>query len=211
MTSLARSLYSVLRAASARESCNAREDTEYHILRDRYYREVDVSHEVKALERRIRFLLVGFIVGLILSGLTAFPLPQEARLLAGWLNNAPAGQGSQLAAWILRVSEGLNAAEARYPFLLYGTDWLAFAHLVIAIMFVGPLRDPVRNVWVVHWGLLACVGVLPLALICGPIRGIPFFWQLIDCSFGVVGIVPLFACARMIRKLERLRESPGRA
>ncbi|SCF41963.1 hypothetical protein [Micromonospora mirobrigensis] len=34
--------------------------------------------------------------------------------------------------------------------MLYGTDWLAFAHLVLAVAFWGPLRDPVRNVWVVQ-------------------------------------------------------------
>ena len=78
----------------------------------------------------------------------------------------------------------------------YGTDWLAFAHLVIAVAFVGPLRDPVKNVWVVEWGMIACLSVIPLALICGPIRGIPFCWQIIDCSFGVVGVIPL-----AIRKL----------
>ena len=63
--------------------------------------------------------------------------------------------------------------------------------MVIAVAFIGPLRDPVKNVWVIDFGMIACAAVIPLALICGPIRGIPFWWQLIDCSFGVVGIVPL--------------------
>ena len=162
---------------------------------------MDADDEARIVERRIRILLLGFIVGLVLSGVTAFPLPQEARALADWSGHSSLN-GSALHLWLLRVSEGLDAAESRYPFLLYGTDWLAFAHLIIAGLFVGPLRDPVRNVWVVQWGLFACIGVIPLALICGPIRGIPFFWQLIDCSFGVVGIVPLIICYRMIRHLE---------
>ena len=68
---------------------------------------------------------------------------------------------------------------------------LAFAHIVLAVFFIGPLVDPVRNVWVLWAGLIACAGVLPLALICGPLRGIPFYWRLIDCSFGVVGALPL--------------------
>src|SRR4051812_41374297 len=85
----------------------------------------------------------------------------------------------------------------------YGTDWLAFAHLVIAVAFWGPLRDPVRNIWVVHFGMIACVAVVPLALIAGPIRGIPWWWQLIDISFGAVGIIPLLFAERGIRRLAR--------
>lgn len=162
---------------------------------------MDRSEEGVRLLRRIRLVLVGLIVGLFLSGVTAFPLPKEARLLA----DALAGSGSApaaLVAWIARVREGLDVAEARYPFLLYGTDWLAFAHLVIAAAFVGPLRDPVRNVWVVQWGVFSCAATIPLALICGPLRGIPFFWQLVDCSFGIVAIGPLLLCLHWIRRLE---------
>jgi hypothetical protein len=96
----------------------------------------------------------------------------------------------------------------RYPFMAYGTDWLAFAHLVIAIGFWGPLKDPVRNVWVVQFGMIACIAVVPLALIAGPIRGIPWGWQLIDISFGVLGIVPLLFAYANIRKLAGEVPSP---
>jgi hypothetical protein len=89
-------------------------------------------------------------------------------------------------------------------FLAYGTDWLAFAHLVIAVAFIGPLRDPVRNKWVLTFGVIACAGVVPLALIAGCVRGIPFYWRLIDCSFGVFGVVPLLICLSYVRRLERM-------
>ena len=69
---------------------------------------------------------------------------------------------------------------------------------------LGPLRDPVRNIWVIEFGMIACLMVIPFALIMGPIRGIPPYWRLIDCSFGVVGIVPLFICWKAIKKLEGL-------
>ncbi len=46
--------------------------------------------------------------------------------------------------------------------------------------------------------------VLPVALGLGPMRKIPFFHQLIDCSFGVVGIVPLWIVHRDIRAIEAL-------
>lgn len=111
--------------------------------------------------------------------------------------------------WLVRVRDALVAVDVRYPFLAYGTDWLAFAHLVIAAAFLGPIRDPVRNVWVVQWGVIACAAILPLALVCGPIRGTPFFWQVIDCSFGIVGAIPLLVCLRMIRRLERLDTTPS--
>jgi hypothetical protein len=57
--------------------------------------------------------------------------------------------------WVTRVDEALRATNANYPFLAYGTDWLAFAPLVIAIVFIGPFFDPVRNKWVVTFGLIA--------------------------------------------------------
>ena len=105
------------------------------------------------LERRIRVLLAGFIVGLALSGMTAFPLPTEVRTLAHWLgvpDRAISSDYSGLTAWVVTVRDALFATEARFPFLFYGYDWLAFAHLVIAILFIGPLKDPVRNIWVIQ-------------------------------------------------------------
>lgn len=156
------------------------------------------------LRFRINGLLIGFIVGLVLSGLTTFPLPQEMNLLIQWLGVPSGTRPEGLAGWIVTVRDALVATESKYPFLFYGYDWLGFAHLVIALLFWGPLKDPVRNIWVIHWAMMACVAIFPLALICGAIRGIPFGWQLIDCSFGVVGLVPLWFCDRYIRELERL-------
>jgi hypothetical protein len=156
--------------------------------------------------RRIRFWLAVFMVGLILSGITAFPLKTEINWLvsflrASWLQ--PIAESTGLLSWIAHVNDGINAMDAQYPFLAYGTDWLAFAHLVLAIAFVGPYLDPVRNKWVINFGLIACAGVIPLALIAGPIRGIPFAWRLIDCSFGAFGCIPLLLCRRLVIELER--------
>lgn len=158
------------------------------------------------LLRRIRILLAGFIVGLALSGITAFPLEWELNLLASWLGAAPYSvpqDYSGLLHWIVKVRNGLRQTNADFPFLAYGTDWLAFGHLVIATAFIGPWRDPVRNKWMIDWGLIACVAIFPLALICGPLRGIPLYWQLIDCSFGVVGAIPLLLCRKYIGELEK--------
>ena len=152
--------------------------------------------------RQIHGWLIFFIVALVISGLTAFPLETELRYgsdFLHWLGFVPA----EFTAWIDRVRDALIATNDAYPFLAYGTDWLAFAHLVIAVAFIGPLRDPVRNVWIIQFGMIACVGVIPLALIAGTIRGLPLGWQLIDMSFGVFGIIPLIIVYRLVRRLER--------
>lgn len=163
--------------------------------------------DILALYKRVRILVWFFIAALVASGLTAFPLEWEL----GVLTSLVSGPGSplpalwpDLVAWIARVNTGLQETYRQYPFLAYGTDWLAFAHIVIAIAFLGPLKDPVRNIWVIEFGMIACVLVWPLALICGPIRGVPFYWRLIDCSFGVFGIIPLWLCRNTIRQIEAL-------
>ena len=152
------------------------------------------------ITRRIRILLWIFIVGLVLSGATAIPLETELKLLTQWI-----GGGGGPAQWFLRIRDALVETNAKYPFIAYGTDWLAFAHFVIAILFIGPLRDPVKNIWVIEFGMIACVLVVPFALVMGGVRGIPFGWRLIDCSFGIFGIIPLWFCRKYIRELARVQ------
>jgi hypothetical protein len=147
----------------------------------------------------IRIWLIVVITGLFLSGVTAFPLQTELGYIVHLSShfNAPA-----LNAWLIRVCNALADTNAHYPFLAYGTDWLAFAHLVIAAAFIGPYLDPVRNKWVITWGLISCAGVPLLALIAGPIRGIPLYWRLIDCSFGFFCCIPLLIIRRLTTQLE---------
>lgn len=165
-----------------------------------------IENETSRLIRKIRVWLALFIVGLVLSGVTAFPLERETALLNqifGVATVPPTGDEPGLHVWLRRVHEGIAHTNRDYPFMAYGTDWLAFAHLVIAVAFLGPLVDPVRNKWVLVFGVISCAGVLPLALIAGHIRGIPFYWRLIDCSFGVIGVLPLVICLRYISRIEQ--------
>jgi hypothetical protein len=161
--------------------------------------------EVAGLLHSTRLWLAVVIVGLLLSGITAFPLQHELHLLVRLsahlhlTQHAPALNG-----WFLRVDHALTDTNARYPFLAYGTDWLAFAHLVLAVLFIGPYLHPVRNQWVITFGLIACAGVFALALIAGPIRCIPLYWRLIDCSFGLVGGAVLLKVRSLIRRMEDL-------
>ena len=157
------------------------------------------------LLRRVRIWLVLFIIGLVMSGLTAFPLERETGLLNRMFHVAPVAPAvgePALHTWLRRVHDAIVRTNRDYPFMAYGTDWLAFAHLAIAVAFLGPLGDPVRNKWVLVFGVIACAGVIPLALIAGPIRGIPFYWRLIDCSFGILGVIPLIICLRYVHLIE---------
>ena len=152
-----------------------------------------------SIRRVIRIWIIIFIVALILSGVTAFAL--ETGL--AWLNDLMRDKENSLAQWISKVYLALHQTNLDYLYLAYGYDWLAFAHLVIAVAFIGPLKDPVKNKWVIQFGIIACCMIFPLAFIAGHFRGIPFYWQLIDCSFGVIGLIPLFICYRKIEILEK--------
>ena len=159
--------------------------------------------------RWIRVSIVVLIIGLVVSGVTAFPLHLELEFAASVLHDSPlAIWFPDATGWIDRVADALTDVDAKYPFIAYGTDWLAFAHLVIAVVFLGPLVDPVRNIWVIQFGVIACIGVVPLALIAGGVRGIPLGWQLIDISFGVIGAIPAVIAWRLTRRLERMRAQP---
>jgi len=157
---------------------------------------MDLSNQ--ATLRKIRCAIAFFIFGLVLSGITSFPLQLELNWLASLRGDSTTGFDR----WIRTVRDGLNESYARHSWIAYGTDWLAFAHLVIAIFFIGAWIDPVRNIWIIHAGLLACALVIPLALICGPIRGVPFGWRLIDSSFGVIGAIPLLYAARLANHIK---------
>lgn len=163
----------------------------------------------KQLLLKIRLLVVFFIVALVGSGLTAFPLETELEIICrilGVSTDQPASAYTGLQGWMAWIYEGVVYTKANYPFLLYGTDWLAFAHIMIAVAFIGLYRQPIRNQWIIHWAMIMCASVIPAAFICGAIRAIPFYWQLIDCSFGIFGFIPLYILHRFVKKLEEYQE-----
>ncbi|MBI3137077.1 MAG: hypothetical protein HYZ15_00670 [Sphingobacteriales bacterium] len=145
----------------------------------------------------IRRWILFFIVALVISGATAIPVESELNFLTRVF---PLGTG--IGDWLDRVLTGFTVTKTHYPFLAYGYDWLAFAHFVLAVLFIGPLKDPIRNKWVIEFGLIACVLVIPYAMIAGSFRGIPLGWRLIDCSFGAAGLVPLGIVLKKIKRIE---------
>lgn len=128
------------------------------------------------LRKSIRNWTVFFIVALVLSGITAFALESELALLNDYFSK----YNNYISFWIHKVYESLRDTNAKCPFLSYGYDWLAFAHLMIAVAFIGVLQDPVRNKWIVQFGRIACIMIFPLAFIAGMVRGIPLYWRLIE-------------------------------
>ena len=148
-------------------------------------------------KRILRNWLKIFIASLFLSGLTAIPVEQELTYVIAHFPFEGSIKG-----WLDEVLIGLQNTSKNYPFLFYGYDWLAFAHFVLAILFIGPFRDPVKNKWVIEFGVIACILVIPFAMIAGHFRGMPFWWRLIDCSFGIIGLVPLLICLKNIKRLE---------
>jgi hypothetical protein len=151
--------------------------------------------------RKVRWLTAFFIVGLAVSGATAMPLEAELNWLTGWLG-ASAQSGSSLLRWFDRARTALAETNARYPFMAYGYDWLAFGHFMIALAFCWAWREPIRCRWLYDFGLAACALVIPYALVLGSVRGIPLGWRLIDCSFGLVGALPLWLCRSYLRKMD---------
>ena len=144
----------------------------------------------------IKGWLTFFIVALFISGLTAIPVNSELSFLLKFLSPE-----SKAYLWVQKVAVAYRNVGLQYPFLFYGYDWLAFAHFILAILFIGPWKDPVRNVWVIKFGLIACVLIFPFSFIAGHFRHIPFGWQLIDCSFGLFGLIPLWICHRKITSI----------
>jgi hypothetical protein len=156
---------------------------------------------MEKLHKQIKGWIIFFMSVLIISGLTAIPVRSEINFLY-----RISGDIGFVQSWMERLQEGINETADQYPFLFYGFDWLAFAHFVLAILFLGPLRDPVRNKWVIEFGMIACLLIIPFALLAGHFRGIPFWWRLLDCSFGIAGLIPLIICYRKIYKLEQLNK-----
>jgi len=151
-----------------------------------------MNKQVPKLKKQIRCIIIFFMAALIISGATAIPAETELTII---LRNISADTG--MGRLLTTVLHAVQDTDSHYPFLFYGNDWLAFAHF-------GALKDPVKNIWVLQFGMIACVMVLPFALVAGGLRGLPIWWRLIDCSFGVIGFIPLWISYRKAQKMEEL-------
>ena len=179
-----------------------------------------------ALIARIRLCLAIVMAGLLLCGVATFVplrvshwlLNVAAPALALGPSTSAAGTaipGSDLTGtavydYLLREHTARAAAYTLSPTLAYSTDWLAFALILFAILFLGPFRDPIRNQWVIRFGLIACLGIVPLAFIAGPLRSVPVLWRLLDCFIAALCAIPLMLCRHYLHLLEHLDRAAER-
>ncbi len=159
------------------------------------------TFQIEKNKKTIKRWLVFFMLMLILSGLTAIPAEWELSIATKFFDD-----DSFAGNWLNEVYYAIKDTSEKYPYLFYGYDWLAFAHIVLAIAFIGPYKDPVKNKWVIEFGAITCLLIIPFALIAGYFRGIPFWWRLIDCSFGIIGLIPLGICHNKIDQIEKMND-----
>jgi len=146
---------------------------------------------------QIRTLIMTFIILLVISGVTAFFVETGLHYIVEWFQIKGA-----VGSWIHYVHQAIEEINQQYPFMSYGYDWLAFGHLIIALFFIGAYKEPLKNNWVIVYGMIACIAIFPTAFIAGFFRKIPIMWQLIDCSFGVFGLLLLYIINRKTKRLE---------
>ena len=154
---------------------------------------------------RYRISLGFFIGGLLLSGFLVFAFEPETAFLNRLFGiNAgvdPTSFFYQPRLFISSLHYIVHDTYMRYPVLGYNTDWLGFGHFVIAAFFVLPFLNPVRYRALLHVGLVACGGVIVVALISGSIHHILFFWTALDCILGIAGAIPLLYCLHLTGKI----------
>lgn len=151
---------------------------------------------------RAKWMLGIVAFGLFVSGVTVWPAIPELKFAVTllWGDSEP---NAGLHLFLTEVIQSLEYTSKTHPYLLYGYDWLAFAHICLAILFAGAIRDPVRNKWVVESGLIFCLLIPILAGIRIPLRGIPGYWFFFDAIFAPAAGIPLYLALREIRKLEK--------
>lgn len=167
------------------------------------YFELQSTFKMKTIQTSQQQLLLGhirlatlvFMALLIVSGLTAFPLRTEIE----WMQAHAFMFNDTLQVWIYSV---YLAIQQTPEVMLYGTDWLAFAHIVIALFFLPFYFKPIQYQLNLIIGMTACLLVFPLAFVCGPLRGIPLFHQFIDCAFGLGGFALLYYIYSLTKKIK---------
>lgn len=152
------------------------------------------------LRRKIKIAIIITIAGLLLNGISAIPLISELKILL----SKPDALPQFLRDWWMYVNKGVNDTTRFYPFMRYGFDWLAFAHLLIAIAFIGPLKDPIKNEWIIQWGMIASALSVIMALGWERLRGIPLWWSCIDAAIAIVAFIVLWLCNNWIKELKKI-------
>lgn len=152
------------------------------------------------LRKKIKAAIIITIIGLLLNGISAIPLGTELNILLSNEQTLP----KFLSDWLTYVAKGVHDTTAHYGFMRYGFDWLAFAHLLIAIAFIGPLKDPIKNEWVVQWGMIASALSILMAFGWERMRSIPLWWSGVDASVAAIAFIILWLCNKWIGELKKV-------
>ena len=153
----------------------------------------------------LRILLGIVALGLLISGLTCYFLEWEVKALTDVVWGGSADRipfMDEEYKLLLRVDEGLKVIKREYPEFMLGTDWLGFAHVILAILFLGAIRDPVRNILIIQFGIISAILVIPAAWLFGYLRGLPTIHYFIDASFGIGALIPLYISYRIIKRCD---------
>ncbi|MCX6182585.1 MAG: hypothetical protein NT150_11735 [Bacteroidetes bacterium] len=151
----------------------------------------------------VLFLRV-FIAVLVISGLCYFSLPFLSKKILGLSNSI--GVRGEFYSFASKLSQAATYNSSHYPFMGYSTDLLGFAHLMFALLFVGPILDPDKNEYVVRFGLIVCLLLVPTVLVAGWVREIPMIWIIINCFFGIFGFLLLYKVFKMIKANQKMRK-----
>ena len=151
--------------------------------------------------RWIRGWLLVLMTACVLRGLAALPLVFELSVAYRGVRYLGITQGPFHDS-LREVYASLLHTQAQYPLLFYGSDMLAFGHWAIALALIGPFRDPQKNLGVIQAGILIAVLAIPGVLLAGALRGIPWWWRLLDVSFASGGLLALMMALRLTRRLE---------
>ncbi|MBS1749027.1 MAG: hypothetical protein JST63_03910 [Bacteroidetes bacterium] len=160
----------------------------------------NTENDEARIRRKIRVALVITMIGLLLNAVSAIPLHTELNILL----SIPDSLSQSLREWLTYVNKGITETDKNYPFMRYGFDWLAFAHVLIAIAFIGPLKDPLKNEWVVSWGIIACTLSIVMALVWERLRDIPMWWSIVDALIAIIALIILWLCNNWIKQLKNI-------
>ena len=160
---------------------------------------------------RIRLCLGILIAILLVNGITGFSLIRGSEACLNILaRTAHLSAGSPLFDWLSQVHHALVVSAGSTPFLAYSTDSLALAYILFALLFLGPYRDPVRNQWVINFGLVGCLAILLLAAIAGPLRGVAVSWRMVNACFALACALPLLLCRHYLSLLKHMDRTARR-
>jgi hypothetical protein len=171
----------------------------------RFKLNTDYTEQKKVL-RKIRVYLVIFFLGILFSLHTVMFVEVETAFFVKHF-----GQGTLTAEklpffseWIENLHLSISETYKTYPVMAYCMDWLTYACVVFAMFIIGPIKDPIKNIWVIQVYMLGCILGMLLPFIVGPMREIPIFWRFLDGSFGLMGFIILLIPYRLIKKLETI-------